>query len=320
MPSASTIRPGLLVSIKSSVAGGVSYQRIDLDTDQPVEEGKELVRWETRRVIDNKPEHDRAVKARSKALAEIRKVCAHTAFGLLCPEDQEGALDAAIAAARRLVDEHNGVAASTRVTVYVLKGRVASNDAEAARAITQEIAELVQRMDAGIKEFDPKKIRDAADRAREMSGLLSDEKASKIDAAIKQARAAARTIVKRVEAEGEARETVLLDIARGQIESARIAFLDMSGDAPEPAESTPTIDHQRFADLDMDDSNDLMKGAKEASAALYASGVRVDAQRWIDTDGEEGIIVESVGDAKARGVLGLEGVEDDAMITRKSKR
>lgn len=251
--NASVIRPGLLVSVKSTVVGGVSYERLDLDADKPAEEGQEVSRWETRRVIEDKEEHERAVKCRSQALALIKKVCSSTSFGLLCPTDQEGALDAAVLAARQLVNNHNDQSKHTRVGVFVLKGRVASDDAEAAKAITQEIAELVVRMDQGIKSFDPKAIRDAADRAREMSNMLSDDKKAKVSAAIKQARDAARTIVKRVEKESEDRNLVLLDIQRSQIESARIAFLDLSGGDAEHVEQTmPAADQQRFADLDVE--------------------------------------------------------------------
>lgn len=277
--ASTTIRPGLLVSLKSSVVGGVTYQRVNLDADVPCDDcesyrkssgaadpacatcrgsgvavaaadaDSEVKRWETRRIIDDKAEHERAVKCRSAALARIRKVCSATSFGLLCPAEQEAALDIAIADARAIVDAHNAVAKSTRVSVYALKGRVASDDAEAARAITSEIGALVTRMTDGINAFDPNAIREAAKRARELSAMLSDDKAAKIDAAIEQARKAARTIVRRIEVEGEARETVLLDIQRGQIESARIAFLDLSGAGDAPA--APEIDTRRFASLDV---------------------------------------------------------------------
>ena len=264
MPNASVIRPDLLVSVKSTVAGGVTYQREDLAA-LSAEEGTEVTEWKTKRIVEDKTEHTAAIKCRSAALAMIRKCCSATSFGLLCPADQEGALDAAVVAARKLVDEFNDKATHTRVSVYALKGRVASDDAEAARAITQEIGTLVTRMTAGITAFDPKAIREAADRARELSGMLSEEKQEKIAAAIAQARAATRTIVKRIEKEGEARETVLLDIQRGQIESARIAFLDMSGDAG-PGDSTmPAIDQQRFADLDVEPGEQLEIPATRAS-------------------------------------------------------
>lgn len=166
MSNASTIRPGLLVSVKSTVAGGVSYKKVDLEAGEAQTEDASVARWETTRVIEDKEEYERATKCRSSALSLIRRVCSATTFGLLCPEDQEGALDVAIKAARQLVDNHNETAKHTRVSVYALKGRVASNDAEAARAITQEIAELTVAMDAGIKAFDPEAIRKAANRAR----------------------------------------------------------------------------------------------------------------------------------------------------------
>jgi hypothetical protein len=252
MANASVIRPGLLVSLKSTVVGGVTYQRAELDVDAETvaaDEGADVEKWETTKIVTDKDEHDRATKARSRALGLIRKECQQTAFGLLCPEAREAALDVAVVAAHEIVRLHNETAVNTRVGLFVIKGRVASDDAEAAKAITSEIAELVVKMDAGIKAFDPKAIRDAANRARELSGMLSDEKQTKVNAAIEQARKAARTIVKRIEGEGEQRETVLLDIQRGQIESARIAFLDMSG-GPDTVESTmPAVAVQRFADI-----------------------------------------------------------------------
>jgi len=281
MSKASVIRPGLLVSLKSTVVGGVSYQRVDLNAPAPGSGEEEITRWETKRVIENKAEHASAVKCRSAALAMIRKVCSATSFGLLCPVDQEGALDAAVEAARRLVDEHNAQATHTRVGIYALKGRVASDDAEAARAITQEAAALVQRMDAGIRAFDPKTIREAADRARELSNMLSEDKKEKIEGAIAQARAAARTIVKRVEKDAEERAIVMADIQRGQIESARIAFLDLSDDAPPAGDAMPAANQQRFADLDVEPGNDLAKGVADARELLKSDGVEVDAASWI---------------------------------------
>lgn len=248
---AATIRPGLLVVVKSTVFGGVTYQRTDLDADGAPAEGADVARWETKRIIEDKAEHDRAVKARSKAVSLIRKECQETTFGLLCPADREAALDTAIAAARAVVEAHNASATHTQISVHTLKGRVASNDEEAARAITAEIAGLVTQMDAGIAKLDSKAIRAAADRAREMSAMLDDSLKGKIDAAIEQARKAARTIVKRIEKEGEDKAIVMMDIQRGQIESARIAFLDLSGDSGAPSEALPAVEAQRFADLDM---------------------------------------------------------------------
>jgi hypothetical protein len=253
MSNASVIRPGLLVSLKSTLRGGVRYERVDINTGEKLPDGAEVSEWKTKRVIEDKEEYDRATKIRGQARSLIVKVCSSTSFGLLCPNDQEGALDEAVKTARKICEEFNDTAKHSRLGLWTIKGRVASDDAEAARAITQEIAELTVQMDAGIKAFDPEAIRKAATRARELSSMLSDEKQTKINAAIEQARKAARTIVKRIETEGEDRATVLLDIQRGQIESARIAFLDMSGDTAESTgEQMPVVAPQRFADLDVE--------------------------------------------------------------------
>jgi hypothetical protein len=249
---AATIRPGLLVNVHSTVKGGVAYQRVDLDADGvPVAEGVDVARWETVRTIEDKDEYERATKARGKALALIRKECQATSFGLLCPEDHEGALDAAIVKAREIVDAHNATAVHTHVQVYALKGRVASNDAEAARAITSEIAMLVQTMDAGISALDADAIRKAADRARVLSAMLDESIKTKVDGAVAQARKAARDITRRLVKNGEEKAVVLADIQRGQIESARIAFLDMS-EQTASGEALPSVEPQRFADLDFD--------------------------------------------------------------------
>lgn len=251
MTNASTIRPGYLVSVKTSIKGGVQYQREDLETGLPVEDGQEVTEWKTTKIVENVEEAERAAKVRSKARQMIEKVCIKTAFGPVCPLDQVGALDALVANARKLVEDANATFSHTRVGIYVLKGEVKSNDAEALRSITQEASELVAQMDSGIKEFNAEKIRDAATRARELSAMLGDETKAKIDGAIEQARKAARMIVKRIETEGEDRAIVLADIQRGQIESARIAFLDMSGETNAVTEASPSIAPQRFADLEI---------------------------------------------------------------------
>lgn len=248
--STTTIRPGILVALKSSVEGGVSYERRDLNADGTAPDGSAVEKWETTKVIIDPAEHERASKARSAALTAIRRCCAITTFGLLCPTDNEGALDAAIREARAIVEAHNATATHTHVRVYALKGRIADNDAEAAKAIGAEVAGLIGEMNSAIDKLDPKAIRKAADAAREMAAMLGDAQRARVDSAIEQARKAARTIVKRIEKEGESAATVMLDIQRGAIERARIAFLDL--DAPAAVEAAPAVELNRGAALDLD--------------------------------------------------------------------
>jgi hypothetical protein len=263
---ATTIRPGYLVSIKTSIKGGVQYQRVDLDTGLPVADGTEVTRWETTKIVENREESDRATKVRSKARQMIERLCIKTAFGPVCPMDQVSALDAIIANARQLVEESNQTFGHTQIGIYVLKGEVKSDDAEALRSITQEASVLIQQMDDGIKEFDSGKIKDAANRAQALSAMLGEETSAKVNSAVEQARKAARTIVKRIEKEGEDRVIVLADIQRGQIESARIAFLDLDGGNTVAGEALPSVQGQRFADLDLADQNQGPKDHIERQA------------------------------------------------------
>lgn len=63
---ASTLRPGLLVSLKTSCTGNVSYTRADIEAGHMTEEGKKRAKWETERTIEDPIEHEAAIKVQSK--------------------------------------------------------------------------------------------------------------------------------------------------------------------------------------------------------------------------------------------------------------
>lgn len=235
---ASVLQPGLLVSLKTSVKGGVSYQRIEVEPEHIDETGARKARWETARVIPDPQEFENAGIARGKARALVSGVCCNSAFGLLCPSIKEDELQAAITEARRITEAHNETAALTRVEVFVLVGRIAQDDAEAARAIGAEVRELLEAMQAGIKAADPEAIREAANKARAIGGMLSEGVAGKVDKAIEEARSAAREIVRKVEKQGFRAADVVAVCSVKAIEAARFAFLDV--DAGEVKSEAPT--------------------------------------------------------------------------------
>jgi len=166
-----TLRPGLLVSLKTSLRGNVSYAKTVIEAEHKTDDGAEQARWETERRIQNPAEYERAKTVRSKAGSLIRSVCAHSAFGLLCPESKAEELSAAITSAHQLVDEFNRAAEPSRVGVYVITGRVAPDDVEAVKAINSEIRDLLAAMSEGVKNVDVKTIRDAADRAKQLGTI-----------------------------------------------------------------------------------------------------------------------------------------------------
>jgi hypothetical protein len=255
-----------MVSLKTSVTGGVSYQRRDLDArdSAPALEavGAAVARWETTKVVDDPAEHERAVRVRADASNLIRKQCFATAFGLLCPESREQELNAAVQQARAMIAEFNETARTTRVAVYVMTGKIASTDEENARAIGEEVRGLIESMSSAIDKLDPDAIREAANKANKIGAMLDADASQKVGEAVAAARKAAREITRRVEKNAEPAAIVLADIQRGAIERARIAFLDLDERESLPAEDAlPAVDLGRTAELDVGEEGDRLQAS-----------------------------------------------------------
>lgn len=230
--ASSTLRPGLLVSLKTSISGNVKYVSTDIERERLTADGKLRAKWETERTIEDPDEFTRAQKVQSKMGSLIRSICAKSAFGLLCPNDKASELDAAVAEARKLADAFNASATLTRVRLYVIAGRIAQDDVEAVRAINSEVRDLLRDMEQGVANLDVERIRDAASKAKQLGSMLSPAAAARIQIAIDSARSTARRIVAAGEAAG-------LEIDRStlqRINEARTAFLDLD-DTGRPIEA-----------------------------------------------------------------------------------
>jgi hypothetical protein len=219
----STLRPGVLVGLKTSVTGNASYTKETIEPEHKVRSGALRAVWKTERTITDPEEHGKANQARMKARAIVASVCAKSAFGLLCPESNLDKLSLAMKEARRVVDRFNQTSRLTRVAVYIITGRVAQNDVEAVRAIKSEVRDLLASMSEGIKNLDVKTVREAANKARNLGAMLSPTAAGQVKAAIEAARGAARKIAK-------AGEEVAQEVDRealNALNAARTAFLDV---------------------------------------------------------------------------------------------
>ena len=245
-----SLRPGLLVSLRTTITGGVEYQRTDLDANADAKpEGEEVTRWETTRVITDKAEYERAQKVRSKASSLIRSACSASAFGLLCLGAKEKTLDEAYAEALQLVDAYNASAEHSQVHIYLLKGRIAQSDELAAQAIGAEVRDLIDAMKSGLEKADVSAIREAASKARQLGQMLDESTSEKVSKAIEEARSAAKAIVKRVETGGEDAALVIQQLSRKALNEARAAFLDVDGGKEiEPAKRRKP--EQRMLDFD----------------------------------------------------------------------
>lgn len=243
----STLRPGLLVSLSTTVKGGVEYRTQDIDPDHVVETGARVAKWETERTVSIPEEHERAIKVRSRARALITGMCSQSTFGLLCPETAYDALQACIEDAQRLADEFNRTAELTRVNVYVILGRVAQDDVQAVRAINSEVRDLMEAMERGLQNLDVKTVRDAANKARNIGAMLSPAAEDRIKVAIDAARSAARKIVKAAETGAAEIDQAVLT----KIRQSRTAFLDIADD--EIVLATPEAG-ARAIDLEIDEA------------------------------------------------------------------
>lgn len=224
----STLRPGLMVSLKTSVTGNCSYTKTTLQPDTDDETGARTAKWETeRRIIDPK-EYDVAGKTRSRARQLVRNVCIETGFGMLCPDERVAKLEEAFTEAEKLVDAFNDGAKYTYVGFNYMTGKLITDSVAAVQAINSEVRDLIVAMQQAIEAADPAKIREAAARARQVSQMLSDDARAQVAEAIDAARSIARTMAKATEtAAAEIDQNLLATLAR-----TRTAFLDLEETAP----------------------------------------------------------------------------------------
>lgn len=216
-----TLRPGFLVSLKTSLRGNVHYIKTDLDAGGKDGTDTSVARWETVRTIEDAKEHEAGKKARAKAAGLIRSVCKQSAFGLLCPEVDSQKLEQAIEASRKVVDDFNATAKLSRISIYVLTGRVMPDDVEAVRAINSEIRELMAEMERGVEGNNVDAIRDAASRVKGIGEMLSAEAQAKVQIAVETGRAVAKKIVK------DGPQQTVDEPALLRIRSMRTSFLDL---------------------------------------------------------------------------------------------
>lgn len=242
-----TLRPGLLVSLKTSVVGNVTYERRDIDRDYKTTDGVQKAKWETERTITDPEEHEAAIKTQTKCRQIISAICARSAFGLLCPEDAADRLDAAILEARVLADAFNETAKLSRVRVYIMCGRIAADDVEAVRAINSEVRELLREMESGVQSLDVKQIREAATKAKQLGAMLTPEAAARVQVAIDVARNSARRIV----SAGDAAANEVDAYTMQRLKEARTAFIDLEDEIKEVR-----APQQQGRAIDFDPSND----------------------------------------------------------------
>lgn len=254
MINTSTLRPGLLVSLKTSIAGNTQYQRRDIERDHITKDGVKKAKWETERLVSDPQEAEAAEKARSDASNLIRRVCTLTPFGLLCPESDAAELSQTVSDARAIVEAFNEKARLTRVSIWVMIGKIAADDVQAVKDISREMRDLMTTMERGIKNLNVERIREAASTADAIGKMLSPEMEARVALAVSTARETATKIKKAgVQAAQEIDKRAIRKIAE-----QRTAFLDLD-DVKEVA-----APKQQGRSIDMTPDEDVSKVERKA--------------------------------------------------------
>lgn len=218
------LKPGLLVRLRTTIDGGATYEREDL-AKVVGSDHSEVARWTTTRRVENVEEYDAAKKQRVAARKLVAMTCLATPWGLVCPEENEEEMHAALGAARQLAEEFNASATSCRLSVSAMIGRIARDDQEAIIALQEEITLLLTEAQQAVYAGDVVGIRKAATQARQIGRLLDDEESSGVlDAAVANLRKTARDITRLVEKKGEELETVVTNESLRPVAAARYAF------------------------------------------------------------------------------------------------
>jgi len=230
-----TLRPGVLVSLKTRTRGNVKYDKRDLEFAHLTGDGTQVSRWETEKTVYDAAEQKEASQVVSSASYLIRKLCVASEHGLLCPDSRADQLPAAITAARELADQFNAGATYTRVEVNVICGRVVADDVEATRAIFSETERFLAEMQTGLKELDVKKVRATIRKAKDVGQMLAPDANATVIAAVNVASAACKKIRKA----GNQAAIAIDQNAINAIGQARNSFLDFDFDGTDVQVEAP---------------------------------------------------------------------------------
>lgn len=223
MVNISKIKPGLLVSVKTRQHGGVSYTKRDIEAPRVTESGAQVSRWETDKFVYDPDETERAQQVANRARYLVTRHCVKTEMQqLLCPNDRRAELRAAVAEARELVADFNAGASFTEIQIDVWVGEIVDNGVDAAQQIFASQQAFLNEMIEGLKELDPKKVRAAINKSRDLGQMMSGQANEMLIEATRVAESARQRII----SAGE-NAIVAIDLeAITKIGSVRNSFLD----------------------------------------------------------------------------------------------
>ena len=233
-----TLKPSILVAASISRVGGVTYSR---------EPGKEEIvgehehkEWTTIRDVPNRTLLLKADTIASQCRRLLGQVCYRTSFGLICPKDQEAALKDAVTKIRALIDQANGELTEIRLAGSFVRGEIVTDDAELAEAISRDLRQFFQELQAALEACDVRKIRQTVAAIRGVDQLLEPKQSAALQAAVKASRKIASTIVQEVEKKGRQIAEVSQELDLSEVDVAAVMFIETTA----PREPSPvSVEH-----------------------------------------------------------------------------
>lgn len=171
-PSAIRISDLFLVTEASSSELGVRYER-EVLSEKRVGEREERL-YQTRRVIENRAEAQRARAVYEQARARLRNVCTRTVLGLVCPTAREAELRAAIDDIEAMVAAANRELTLCRVDYTVVPIRIEHENSRAQDALERELRQYLERLLAASEAYDPEELRRILRSGKGLESLVED--------------------------------------------------------------------------------------------------------------------------------------------------
>ncbi len=163
----------LLVREVTSSELGLHYEREVLSEKQIGEREERLS--QTLRVYDHKAEALVAQSVLERARTRLRKVCARSVLGLVCPASKEAELEAAAAEIAKMIAEANRGFAVCKLDYEVVPIRLQHDNARALDVLRREIQAYGERLVAATTSLDPEAIRRALRSGEAIESLLAED-------------------------------------------------------------------------------------------------------------------------------------------------
>jgi hypothetical protein len=254
------IRPGYLISLKTSIQGGPRYTHNPLESSAASSDGPEIEKFITTKTTEDPEEYKRAVKLRGKARGLVESVLIPSDFGLLCLKAKKERYDEALKEAKEYIEFFNNTSRTCHIAIRSIAGEIVESDTEANQSIVGELRDLLTTVQNGVTEMDVKKIRAAADKLKDVGAMLDEDNQRKVVGAVKEAREVANQIAKMARKKATDIGDYVQTIKLKAVDEARFTFLDMDGPAEVSGDALPmapgrVLDIEPEAKVEASDDN-----------------------------------------------------------------